>query len=198
MRVDDDPIDLQGDHMWCLVFHKSACWRLHRSQPGLYHSRRYSAFFRDDVMARDANHLGGGDDDPRAMRRKKSLRSEDGGAVAVEAAITLSALLFLLLGAIQFGLVYFAWNTMLLAAEEASRYAMLYNPTNFPSGPPGCADSLPNCAVAWANQNFGNIFPVTPDIADPNCPSGMSFTAKYIFNIVTPISLSRYVCVPLI
>jgi hypothetical protein len=149
-------------------------------------------------MARNAKPFGGGNDDPRSMRRKTSLRSEERGAVAVEAAITLSALLFLLLGAIQFGLVYFAWNTMLLAAEEAGRYAMLYNPTNFPSGPPGCADTLANCAVSWANQNFGNIFPVTPGTADPNCPSGMSFTAAYTINIVTPITLTRYVCVPLI
>ncbi|HWX32968.1 MAG TPA: TadE/TadG family type IV pilus assembly protein [Steroidobacteraceae bacterium] len=196
MRVDGDPIDLQGDHMWHLVFHKSACWKLHRSQPGLYHSRRYSAFFRDDFMAGDANHLGGGNDDPRAMRRKKLLRSEEGGAVAVEAAITLSALLFLLLGAIQFGLAYFAWNTMLLAAEEAGRYAMLFHA--FPNNPPGCADTLPNCAIAWANQNFGNIFPVTAGTNATNCPSGMTFTATYTFNIVTPISLTRYVCVPLI
>jgi hypothetical protein len=137
------------------------------------------------------------------MKRKKSLRSEEEGAVAVEAAITLSALLFLLLGAIQFGLAYFAWNTMLLAAEEAGRYAMLYN-SCVVSGqpcPPGCSGSttaLGDCAVIWANQNFGNIFPVTYDPADTNCPLGMSFTASYTINIVTPISLTRYVCVPLI
>ena len=137
------------------------------------------------------------------MRREKSLRNEEGGAVAVDAAITLSALLFLLLGAIQFGLVYFAWNMMLLAAEEAGRYAMLYNAcvASAEPCPPGCSGSttaLANCAVSWANQNFGNIFPVTSDIADPNCPSGMSFTARYPINFITPISLTRYVCVPLI
>jgi hypothetical protein len=132
------------------------------------------------------------------MRKAFARGGAEDGSVAVEAAITLSALLILLVGSVQFGLTYFAWNTMLLAAEEAGRYAMLYNPTNFPSGPPGCADTLANCAVDWANKNFGNIFPVTPDIADPNCPSGMSFTATYTFNIVTPISLTRYVCVPLI
>ena len=137
------------------------------------------------------------------MRRKKSLRSEEGGAVAADAAITLSALLVLLFGCIQFGLAYFAWNTMLLAAEEAGRYAMLYNAcvVSAQPCPPGCSGSttaLGNCARAWANQNFGDVFPVTPDIADPNCPSGMSFTASYTINIITPISLTRYVCVPLI
>ena len=111
--------------------------------------------------------------------------------------ITISALLILLLGAIQFGLVYFAWNTMLLAAEEAGRYATLYNPVNYPGGPPGCADTLGNCAVAWAYQNFGNVFPVTPG-ADPSCWSstGTTFTATYTFNIITPITLTRYVCIP--
>jgi hypothetical protein len=58
------------------------------------------------------------------------------GAVAVEFAMTLWALLFLILGAIQAGLVFWNWNSMLLAVEEAGRYAMLYNPTNFPGGPP--------------------------------------------------------------
>jgi hypothetical protein len=126
------------------------------------------------------------------------------GAVAVEAAITLSVLLFLILGAVQFGLAYFAWNTMLLAAEEAGRYAMLYNPVNYPSGPPAAVcsaspASLDKCAVAWAYQNFGNVFPVLPG-TDPGCHAGtgMTFTATYTFNIITPISLTRYVCVPLI
>jgi hypothetical protein len=133
------------------------------------------------------------------MRRKKPLRSEERGAVAVDAAITLSALLFLLLGAIQLGLVYFAWNTMLLAVEEAGRYAMLFH--GFPNNPPGCADTLANCAVLWANQNFGNMFQFTAG-TDPNCSfdgtPGMTFSATYTINFITPISLSRYVCVPLI
>jgi len=131
------------------------------------------------------------------------FRRAEKGSVAVEAAITLSALLFLLLGAIQFGLAYFAWNTMLLAAEEAGRYAMLYSAcvASAQPCPPGCSGSttaLANCAVAWANQNFGNVFPVYPG-ANAGCHAGagMTFTATYTFNIVTSISLTRYVCVPL-
>jgi Flp pilus assembly protein TadG len=135
------------------------------------------------------------------IRSRASRRGKEEGSVAVDAAITLSALLILLLGSVQFGLTYFAWNTMLLAAEEAGRYAMLYSDTATYPTPPGCTATpatLANCAVDWTKQNFGNVFPVTPDIADPNCPSGMSFTATYTFNIVTPITLTRYVCVPLI
>jgi hypothetical protein len=132
------------------------------------------------------------------IRHRWARRGCDEGSVAVEAAITLSLLLFLIFGGIQFGLAYFAWNTMLLAAEEAGRYAMLYNPTSFPSGPPGCADTLANCAVSWANQNFGNVFPVTWGTDANNCPSGMTFTVSYPINIIIPITLTRYVCVPLI
>ena len=138
------------------------------------------------------------------IRKKSSRRGAEEGSVAVEAAITLSVLLFLIFGAIQFGMAYFAWNTMLLAAEEAGRYAMLYNPVNYPSGPPAAVcsaspASLDKCAVAWAYQNFSNVFPVIPG-TDPSCHAGtgMTFTATYTFNIVTPISLTRYVCVPLI
>ena len=137
------------------------------------------------------------------MKSIRTLRRDERGSVALEAWAVLSLLLILLLGSVQSSLAYFAWNTMLLAAEEAGRYAMLFH--NYPgtilsgpnaNNPPGCADTFANCAVAWANQNFGNIFPVTPDIADPNCPSGMSFTATYTINLVTPIALSRYVCIP--
>ena len=137
------------------------------------------------------------------MIRKISARRSDEGSVAVEAAVTLSVLLFLLLGSVQFGLVYFAWNTMLLAAEEAGRYAMLYNACVAGAQPcpdPVCSGSttaLGNCAVAWANQNWGNDFPVTAG-TNASCPSGMTFTSTYTINLITSISLTRYVCVPLI
>ena len=139
------------------------------------------------------------------MTRKHSslCRSED-GEVAVEGAVTMLALVFLILGSVQFGLVFWNWNTMLLAVEEAGRYAMLYNPTNFPSGPPAASCSLASptlasCAVAWANQNWGNNFTVS-------CTAGcagtagtnMTFTATYTFNFINSISLSRGIQVPLI
>jgi Flp pilus assembly protein TadG len=139
------------------------------------------------------------------MTRKCSslCRAED-GEVAVEGAVTMLALVFLILGSVQFGLVFWNWNTMLLAVEEAGRYAMLYNPTNYPSGPPSasCSVATPtiaNCAVAWANQNWGNNFTVS-------CTAGcagtvgtnMTFTATYTFNFINSISLSRGIQVPLI
>ena len=105
------------------------------------------------------------------IREGRTRRGAEEGSVAVEAAVTLAAVLFLLLGVVQFGLAFFAWNTMLLAAEEAGRYAMLYNPVNYPRCPPGCAATLANCARTWANQNCGDAFPVTAS-ADANCHAG--------------------------
>src|ERR1700719_1411918 len=98
------------------------------------------------------------------MRSIRILRRDERGSVALEAWAVLSLLLILLLGSVQSSLAYFAWNTMLLAAEEAGRYAMLYNAcvVSAQPCPPGCSGStsaLADCAVAWANQNFGNIFP---------------------------------------
>ena len=91
------------------------------------------------------------------IRRQFYLhRNEDGGAM-VDAVLIISAVLVLILGIIAFGSAYWAWNTMLLAVEEAGRYAMLYNPNNGYAAPPTqtCSLATPtlgSCAVAWANQ----------------------------------------------
>jgi hypothetical protein len=132
------------------------------------------------------------------MTRRPDIRGRsEAGSVAVEMAVTLSALLLLILGAVQFGIVFWSWNSMLLAAEEAGRYAMLYNPTNFPNGPPGCAGGLANCAIDWANQNLGSNYNIT---CSSPCPSGgtMTFTANYTFNLITSFTLTRAVQVPVL
>jgi Flp pilus assembly protein TadG len=138
-------------------------------------------------------------------RKRASLCRAEDGEVAVEGAVTMLALVFLILGSVQFGLVFWNWNTMLLAVEEAGRYAMLYNPNN-PTSSQALATNcnvatktLANCAVAWANQNWGNNFTVS-------CTAGcagtagtnMTFTATYTFNFINSISLSRGIQVPLI
>jgi Flp pilus assembly protein TadG len=139
-------------------------------------------------------------------RKCSSLRHAENGEVAVEGAVTMLALVFLILGSVQFGLVFWNWNTMMLAVEEAGRYVLLYdNQTNYPNcwagvSCPNCSASPAtpaNCAVAWANQNWGNNFTITPNNADPNCP-GITFTAQYPFTFINSISLSRGICVPVL
>jgi hypothetical protein len=80
------------------------------------------------------------------IRRPANHRSAEAGSVAVEFALILGPLLFLIVGATQFGLVFWNWNSMLLAVEEAGRYAMLYNA--YPNSPPGCTDATPTLANA--------------------------------------------------
>lgn len=126
-------------------------------------------------------------------------RSED-GATAVEAAIILTAFMLLIFGMVQFAQIFWTWNTMLLAIEEGGRYGMIYNPTNFPNGPPGCAANratLSNCAVAQANTVLA-AFP-SPNVAvscyagPSNCTTvtatTMTLQGKFTVNFVTPVLL---------
>jgi Flp pilus assembly protein TadG len=140
------------------------------------------------------------------MTRKRSslCRAED-GEVAVEGAVTMLVLMALIVGSVQFGLAFWNWNTMLLAVEEAGRYAMLYNSNN-PASSQVCAapQTLATCAQAWGNQNWGNIFtnagqPGVSCTTSPGAPPTMTCTAYYNVNIyITSITLSRGIQVPLI
>ncbi len=76
--------------------------------------------------------------------------------MAVEAAIIMSAFLFLIIGLVEFAQLFWTWNNMTLALEEGLRYAMVYNPTSGPTlnstNCPGVATpTLGACAVARAN-----------------------------------------------
>jgi Flp pilus assembly pilin Flp len=100
------------------------------------------------------------------------LRSEE-GATAVEAAIVLSTFLVITLGLVQFAMACWNYSTMLLAVDEGGRTAMVYNPVNYPAGPPappapcpaqtqaaGCppitVGAFENCAVHQAQIVLAN------------------------------------------
>jgi Flp pilus assembly protein TadG len=141
------------------------------------------------------------------MTRKRSslCRAED-GEVAVEGAVTMLVLMALIVGSVQFGLAFWNWNTMLLAVEEAGRYAMLYNSNNPASSQVCPAPQTPDsCAAAWGNQNWGNIFTnagqngVTCTTSGGPPPTTMTCTAYYNVNIyITSITLSRGIRVSMI
>ena len=61
------------------------------------------------------------------MFRKTPRRGWNEGATAVEAAITISLSLALVLGILEFGMALWQANTMALAVEEAGRYIMVNN-----------------------------------------------------------------------
>jgi Flp pilus assembly protein TadG len=134
------------------------------------------------------------------IRRRPSLwRAEHGGSM-VESVEIMAALLLLILGIFAAGSIYWAWNTMLLAVEQAGRYAMLYNPTAYPGGPPaatcGGGGDLGTCAVAWAgNTGFGTV---TCTSGCNGAGSTITFTAQYNFDFVYPITMYRVMTFPLI
>src|SRR5690242_5240394 len=59
--------------------------------------------------------------------RKKSRQSAEAGSAAVEAALIMSALLVAVVGSVETARALWTYNTMLIAVEEAVRYAMSYN-----------------------------------------------------------------------
>ena len=54
----------------------------------------------------------------------------DEGASAVELALVFPLLLLIVFGVIQFGYMFFAWNSMATAAGQAARYMAIHNDQN--------------------------------------------------------------------
>jgi Flp pilus assembly protein TadG len=59
--------------------------------------------------------------------RKRSGHAAEAGSAAVEAALIMSALLLAVVGAVETARAFWTYNTMLIAVEQAGRYAMTYN-----------------------------------------------------------------------
>ena len=114
-------------------------------------------------------------------------RGREEGAVAVEAALTISTLMLMILGIVQFSLVFWQWNTMLLAVSQAGRFVMLsYAPTNTV------------CDAACAKTKMQTVLTsASASCADPAAPAGgqmcvnatvagtnMTLTATYGFDLL--------------
>jgi Flp pilus assembly protein TadG len=123
-------------------------------------------------------------------------RGGDDGATAVETALIISVLIFLIFGIIEFGMALWAWNTMVLAVEDAGRYVMINNA--FPTNPPGCVGTLESCAVNQMQATLATApgavsTTCTTPAADQIClsasttagsPSTMKLTAAYGFKVI--------------
>jgi Flp pilus assembly protein TadG len=146
-----------------------------------------------------------------ASRAYPRFRSSEEGATAVEAAIVISAFVVLTLGIVEFAQIYWTWNTMLLATEDAGRYAMLMsqNPSaTFPTCtattvPLSCSSLSPplpsnfvNCTVAQANQALSTYPAATATVSVSSCaaasapnPATITLQGTFTFNIIGPTSL---------
>jgi len=133
-------------------------------------------------------------------RGRPSRRGAEEGSAAVEAAFILPVLLLFMIGSVEFGRAFWTYHTMLLAVEEAGRYAMIYgaSPSLLSSAScPGVSgtitsSSLPDCAVAKANAYlaaYGTTGVAVSPKEDASTPKNLTITATYTFNFITPILL---------
>jgi len=149
---------------------------------------------------------------------KQSRDHADDGSAAVETGMTISLLLLLILGSVEFGRAFWTYNTMGLAVEEAGRYAMVYNqgpgetcsPQSQASQCPIFSDTpLANCSAERVHQVLSTY--QAPSIAvsvneDTNTyPPTMTICASYFFDFLPlqslpygPLSLTRQITVPLL
>jgi Flp pilus assembly protein TadG len=130
-------------------------------------------------------------------RIARSRRGKDEGSAAIEAALVLPWLLMFVIGSVDFGRALWMYHTMLLAVEEAGRYAMIYgespNLLTSASCPNVATVTLPNCAQARATTYLANYaatgVTVPLPTEDTSSPKNLTITATYTFNFITPILL---------
>jgi Flp pilus assembly protein TadG len=148
----------------------------------------------------------------------RSWYSADEGAAAVEASIIISVLLMLIVGGAEFGRALWISNTMLLAVEDAARYAMVYNHAS----PETCGAQsqaslcptlsntpLANCSAERVQQVLSAYQAPSIDVSvnedTTSSPATVTICASYSFDFAAPhllrygpLSLTRQITVPLI
>jgi Flp pilus assembly protein TadG len=149
---------------------------------------------------------------------KPGRRIEEAGNATVEAAATMSVLLLLILSIVAFGQTLCAYNTMLLVAEEAGRYAMVHNheppdacaaQKQTPRCPIPSNTPLANCAAARTEQLLiayhGSQIEVSVAEDRTSSPATMTICTSYPLDFLMPqllpygpLTIARQVTVPLI
>jgi Flp pilus assembly protein TadG len=158
------------------------------------------------------------DRDPLAVIHGRQARyPKDHGSAAVESAIILSAVLLLIVGSIEFGRALWIGNTMLLAVQEASRFAMISNDPPIGCGAQSQAPSCPalsntplaNCAAALAQQVLSSYQVTNTEISvredQTSAPPTITVCARHSFGFAAPgllpfgsLNLTSQVTVPLV
>jgi len=150
--------------------------------------------------------------------QSRSWRAADDGAAAVEAALVMTVLLLLVTGSIEFAQALWTNNTMLLAVEEAGRYAMVHSQgqsatcaaqTQASHCPALSATPIANC-TAWQAAQVLSAYQA-PNIGvsvsenTTSTPATVTICASYTFNFLAPqllpynlLDLNVRVTVPLL
>ena len=140
------------------------------------------------------------------------------GTVAVEASISISVLLLLIVGSMEFGRALWTYDTMLLAVEEAGRYAMVYHQgppvtcaaqSQAPRCPTPSNTPLANCSAARAQQVLSAYQAPNINVSvkedTTSSPATITICASHSVDFVAPqllpygpLNLTRELTVPLI
>lgn len=114
----------------------------------------------------------------------------------------------MIFGASEFGTAVWQWNKMLLAVEQAGRYAMVNN--SYSTNPPGCTGTLASCTETQMQNILSGASVCTTPTAGQTCvtalqsttgsPRTMTLSANYSFNffgLAAPFTISSQATVPL-
>jgi Flp pilus assembly protein TadG len=143
---------------------------------------------------------------------RSSRRSAEEGAAAIEAAFIVPLLLLMMFGTVECARAFWTYHRMLLALEDAGRYAMVYaaSPSllNSITCPSVTTVTLANCAVARANSYLASSGATGVSVSssqDSATPPNLTIAATCPFNFLLPallpygpITLTSQVKVPLV
>jgi Flp pilus assembly protein TadG len=131
--------------------------------------------------------------------RQHSWLTAEAGAAAVEAAIIMSALVLAVVGSVEFARALWTYNIMLIAVEQAGRYAMAYNhhPPAICSAQtqasrcPALSDTpLANCSAWYAQQMLSayraSAVGVSVSLDTTASPATITICASHSFDFIAP------------
>jgi Flp pilus assembly protein TadG len=153
------------------------------------------------------------------MRPREQHRAgADAGAAAVEGAVIMSTLLLAVVGTVEVARALWTYNTMLLAVQQASRYAMTYRhhppaicaAQSQASDCPALSDTpVANCSASYARAVLSAYrappIGVSVVVDTAATPPTTTVCASYSFDFLAPqllpygpLALTTRVTVPLI
>ena len=129
----------------------------------------------------------------------RSRHTTEAGTAAVEAVIIMSGLLLAVVGGVETARALWTYNTMLIAVEQAGRYAMTYNhrppaicmtQTQAPQCPVLSNTPIANCSAWYAQQVLAAYWapPIGVSVAvdTATSPATITICASHSFDFIAP------------
>ncbi len=129
----------------------------------------------------------------------RSRHTTEAGTVAVEAVLIMSVLLLAVFGGVETARAFWTYNTMLMAVEQAGRYAMMYNhrppaicmtQTQASQCPALSNTPLANCSAWYARQILAAYrapaIAVSVAVDTTTSPVTITICASHSFDFIAP------------